>query len=129
MFAEKKAEWVAALRSGEWDQAQEVLKQTKVYSAEDEMDVELPKPRYCCLGVLCELNGYDWGRYGLEDDDEMLPPVVRDVVGGFDDAVVGTAASGPLPFQDRKGVHVTLVDCNDSGMTFPQIADLIEMFY
>lgn len=55
MDADLKAKWVAALRSGEYQQGQTRLKRTIGDTA-----------KYCCLGVLCDLLDHDgWS----EDDD------------------------------------------------------------
>jgi hypothetical protein len=47
MNSEKKTKWVEALRSGEYEQGASFLVQQPA-SAKG-------KPRYCCLGVLCDL--------------------------------------------------------------------------
>ena len=51
MDPEVKGKWVAALRSGEYEQGYEYLK-----TVEPNGDT-----KYCCLGVLCQLQGYEWG--------------------------------------------------------------------
>ena len=101
--------WVAALRSGEFKQGREVLR-----------NVEADK--YCCLGVACALairegvesewpddGGYSW--------DEELPYAVRDWLG------LKTGA-GDLAEGDRYNHLIALND--DARYTFTQIADVID---
>ena len=100
MDAEIKAKWVAALRSGEYQQGQGMLR----------LDGE-----FCCLGVLCDVSGIGkWTStycymYGAGDIEETcLPMSLRDRLG------VG-------PDQE---VH--LMNMNDGGENFAGIADYIE---
>lgn len=95
--------WVAALRSGKYQQAQGALR------AGD---------GFCCLGVACDISGLgDWahrnGRLAYLGNDKLLPLEVRDwlglrgVMGGYGENF--------------------LTDLNDDeGVSFPHIADLIE---
>lgn len=114
-------EWVSALRSGEYEQAKEVL---------------ATEHGYCCLGVLCELYSKTVKpiktivQNEIEDDvgnlrtvwdteydkeTEILPKCVmewaglRSPEGGFTDASITSLAS-----------------LNDNGKTFAEIADVIE---
>lgn len=107
MNPEIKAAWVAALRSGEYKQGRGQLRNT-----DDE---------YCCLGVLCDLavkagvtewvfslesTSYGCGAY---EATVVPPPEVREW-----DEHSGLSEKG-------------LIFANDEeGMTFDQIADLIE---
>lgn len=45
MDAKIKAKWIAALRSGSYQQGTETLR---------------AKNKYCCLGVLCDVDGAEW---------------------------------------------------------------------
>jgi hypothetical protein len=105
MDAQLKAKWIEALRSGEYQQANGELRDT----SED-------TPKYCCLGVLCNVMGASWGQ-GLplldglmlqSEDEELLSPEALDMA-GFNQRIEGTLAS-----------------MNDSGTPFPEIADYIE---
>lgn len=61
MDAGLKAKWIAALRSGKYEQVRMALRRTG-YNAAD---------TYCCLGVLCVVAGIDPG-VGLGRDDAYL---------------------------------------------------------
>lgn len=101
-----KAQWVNALRSGEYRQARERLRQTGAY---------------CCLGVLCTLvPGVEW-----EDDDAYV----------YEDGY-RCDADGELPSPVRASAGISkdemgvLICMNDGkGMhahSFSEIADWIE---
>ncbi len=107
--------WVAALRSGKFKQTTGALR--------DETG-------HCCLGVLCELAPSSQGEfigntfYGPnrgtvgKGNDGLLPDTVREWA-GMDD-------SEGVP---KAGDFDSLVDLNDNGKTFPEIADIIETHY
>ena len=98
--------WVEALRSGDYKQTKETLKG------------ELPEGRvgYCCLGVLAEIMGYE-----LE-----VEPYVGDGQGDLYEE------EGPKHiyenFKDSIGACLVdeLMTHNDYGMSFKEIADIIE---
>lgn len=109
--AEAKAAWLAALRSGQFQQGRGQL-------------FEPGSQTYCCLGVACEV-------YRMATDQGHWNPV-----GSFQ-APDGLTHSGVLPLQVRDwfglaesdpvvaGSHMT--ELNDSlGKTFEEIAELIE---
>jgi len=108
-----REKWVAALRSGEFKQAQEVL---KTEGPDGEM-------RYCCLGVACSLairEGIeeDWPDAAYEDWDQELPVSIRDWLGLQNN-------SGYLVDEIEGEEH--LIGLNDkANYTFAQIADVIE---
>ena len=111
-----KKKWVDALRSGEYLQGKGCLRR---------------RTSYCCLGVLTDLairegavKG-DWRPFGMG--------------GGYesgDDYPEVTASALPLEVQVATGVvgeypragEWTLAAWNDTGSTFPEIADLIEEY-
>ncbi len=103
--------WMAALRSGEYQQATGWLKSV-VYDP----DPLQPKFKYCCLGVAGEICGCtmkpEQDGY-LDNNDESsvgnLEKIPEELIGG---------KSGTLP-------HV-LADMNDNGKTFNEIADWIQ---
>lgn len=134
-----RAKWVAALRSGEYQQTTGVL--TEVNGLDDALG-------YCCLGVLCEL---------ARADGVPLEIVVCSEERAMDDhfeyvdarAYNGSATMPPLDvakwagsFQPRYedwrvrrpgtesggvgAVDPYLANENDSGRSFKEIADLIE---
>ena len=103
MKPEIKAQWLTALRSGDYQQGQNYLRQGD---------------QYCCLGVLCDLYGKavgsEWeecgeGYYMLHRDTAALPPKVQEWAG-----IPGRA--NPL----------CLTSLNDNGATFEELANIIE---
>lgn len=100
-----KAKWVEALRSGKYLQAEGVLRDTRGDT-----------PKFCCLGVLCDVMGATWdtgtpvlGDAILQDrDEELLARETLKAV-GFDAIVEGELST-----------------MNDSGSPFSDIADHIE---
>jgi hypothetical protein len=106
MNPEVKARWVAALRSGEYEQATGQLRKTT--------------GSFCCLGVLCNL--YDSAAWGKEFDgyDGVPSNTVLDWA-GLDSQHFNSAVR-----VDIGGVVLTLYEHNDKGRTFAEIADAIE---
>lgn len=96
MDANLKAKWIAALRSGEYQQGAGLL------FNEDER-------AYCCLGVLCAVSGL-----AINADDDC---VVGDE--GRDDGCYFT-------IEAMVGDYKPLARLNDSGKSFAEIADYIE---
>lgn len=103
MNKEIKAKWVADLRSGEYRQIKETLRNRG-------------KGR-CCLGVLAEVNGAKW-----ESD------VVCYVT--LSGPVKDSHRSEGLYWGQKTGLTQEqaefLANANDTGMTFAEIADWIE---
>jgi hypothetical protein len=109
MDATLKAKWVAALRSGEYQQAREIL--------------HVDRQRFCCLGVLCTLVPH----VEFTGDDALY----RDDEGDVHDA----DGELPLPVRDMSGISkdemIHLIQMNDGKddvrqHSFPEIADWIE---
>lgn len=125
---ENRAQWLAALRSGTYSQ-------TKGYLRTDE--------GYCCLGVACDVAGipserlstaaWNFGRYGM---DQVLPEEGEEWLGVNTanpqlDIPFDLIEQGPrFPDEDfvAGGVGTTLAELNDGGLTFAQIADMIDYF-
>jgi hypothetical protein len=139
--AERRARWVAALRSGEYKQARGLLRTRGRHDQED---------RYCCLGVACEvarLNGLDvtWevssegdyidslgvvaptstphAEYPTYIEGGVLPSFVAEWYGISD---LHGALTSVTYDDDRDFEASTLVDLNDNGQDFDRIADAIE---
>ncbi len=118
MDPEIRARWVTALRSGEYRQAYEVLRNDA--------------GGRCCLGVLCEIAVADGvlaaavrsrldGSWQYDGHDTELPEAVQSWAG----------LSSNNPYVDVKDVPVSLAELNDGdeergSWTFAQIADVIE---
>lgn len=92
-----KEKWVAALRSGEYEQG------TRMLSRDN---------KFCCLGVLCKLSGLEFS-----PERGYLP----------DSVVKWAGLDSISPGVVKDGVTDSLAYLNDvKGLTFNQIADLIE---
>jgi hypothetical protein len=122
MNPEIKAKWVAALRSGEYKQGRSKLR--------DEHD------NYCCLGVLCDLAAkHGVGMWKLTDQADYTFNVGRDLSAtSLPKAVREWAGTNTnhgdvvLPQTSRTCTAITCIGLNDTGATFPLIADLIETY-
>lgn len=93
MEPELKAKWIEALRSGKYQQTQHRLKDDK---------------GFCCLGVLCDVQGADFKAIRAKYDTLSLSQSPPEYLG-----TIGGACS-------------TLVQMNDEGKSFAEIADYIE---
>jgi hypothetical protein len=132
MNADVKAKWVAALRSGEYAQTRGYLHRAR--------------SGYCCLGVLCEIavaeGVIEKGDYPYADDDEVHygPEGEGSTTGLPDEVQVWAQIEGEDPLVRRpeyarvneylvgtgRGGETTLAALNDQGISFAQIADVIE---
>lgn len=130
MNPEIKAQWVAALRSGEYQQGKRYLR--RQWNNEE--------PQYCCLGVLCDLAAkagvvtksvkplglsLKATYYGAENKDDAKVPIraIADWAGLRHPIPSVLVEQDNGAFKDR----VMLTELNDvAGYTFGQIADLIE---
>ncbi len=114
--------WVEALRSGDYTQGKRALA-VKEYDSEDYS--------HCCLGVLCELAVADGVEVTVVESNRTksydgaeaaLPVAVRRWAG-----VTGRNPVVPRPHSVSSVYdHTTLASINDVGLTFDQIADVIE---
>jgi hypothetical protein len=113
MNQEIKAQWVAALRSGSYQQTRAYLNDAR---------------GFCCLGVLCDIHAQATGSAWVDFDDgegikaygrttSVLPRAVINWA-GVEDHNGGQVRIG--------GVSAHLPGHNDAGRTFSQIADAIE---
>lgn len=115
MNADIKQLWIAALRSGEYQQAHGQLRDGD---------------SYCCLGVLCDLHSKatntPWnGEERYLDEDDVLPIAVVEWAGIVDES---------HPDNPYAGDHL-LAEYNDGAPaedvfphSFAEIADLIEQY-
>lgn len=124
MNEEIKAAWVAALRSGEYEQGTEYLSRDG---------------KFCCLGVLCDLavkaqvivqytDYTPYTDYG-QGDEEILPSEVASWAGltgeNRQNPVIVPDIEG-LTWNHREGHRPTLAELNDGGTPFGRIAEVIE---
>lgn len=116
---EIKAQWTAALRSGEYTQATNCLKNGD---------------GFCCLGVLTDLyvksgvDEYDlWMDYpGFDTWDEVLPIEVQRWSGM--ESAEGSNPEWDLDWEIDRGFR-DLAFANDMGKSFAEIADLIDEYF
>jgi len=119
MFKDKAMELVAALRSGDYVQGVGYLQQKDGAA--------------CCLGVACLLAGEErilvdpTHRYtfGITREDSGLTAKVRDLFGFHSD--VGTRRDGQRLTFPNGSTYYSLAKANDSGITFREIAEYIEV--
>lgn len=125
MNQEIKQKWVNALRSGEYIQTITALK--RVIS-------ENEKPRYCCLGVLCDLyvkeKNLEWEKSNSVDSEKQmllnsfsyLPHDVREWA--------ELEELNPI-IRDSDNLEIeSLAQLNDTkNLKFDVIADLIEKYF
>jgi hypothetical protein len=102
-----KEKWVAALRSGDYMQGTHQLRTTD--------------DRYCCLGVLCDINAKETGQ-GWDIEADKAP------------MYGGSAVAATEIIRDWAGMsskqHSDCVTMNDiTGYTFNQIADHVEEMF
>lgn len=97
--------WVKALRSGEYEQCQGVLQND--YG------------RFCCLGVLCDINGQSTeGDAGYT----YLETILKDQLGGLGRSV-RLSSLNDSGFNDVTGQWI------NQRLTFDEIADIIQIDY
>jgi len=92
-----KKKWIAALRSGEYEQGAGFLHNTV-------------QDRYCCLGVACEVVQYKSPNNRRIQGSESMPEELEPVRG----------------YAQNNKVVDRLICMNDTGKTFLKIADYIE---
>jgi len=119
----KAADWVNALRSGDYEQGQDYL---------------CRDGKFCCLGVLCEIQGLP--KQNVEGDiyfvfDNMNSYATKRAV---QQSVIPRAAQATIledlnltqvvedEVGDKLSLHTRLICMNDEGRSFNEIADFIE---
>lgn len=102
-----KAQWLTALRSGDYRQGQGYLRQGD---------------QYCCLGVLCDLYGKAVG----PEWEELLEDYPNQV-----QYMLDNDTTLPFEVQEWAGIPgkpnpLDLAALNDNGATFEELANIIE---
>lgn len=129
MNPEAKSLLVAALRSGKYEQAAGYLRTPFVDEATGKA-----ADGFCCLGVLCDVavkNGIDLdvGRgishtaYMYDSESAYLPAKVQ-AWSGLND--VGDFPGETEWHVSNGEIYTSLIEANDDGRTFEEIADFIE---
>lgn len=119
---EERTKWTDALRSGRYKQGDGLLRKGDFY---------------CCLGVKEDLDGCQWRRSDREDDH--LPIFITD---SGENACYSRPSKwltccGELPYDtyikhsknDMTFKFTLLTNLNDYGLTFTQIADIIDIVW
>jgi hypothetical protein len=113
---ELRRKWVAALRSGQYEQGYGKLKVVPTNGN---------PPRYCCLGLLCEVAGLKSERasqasnvHFFDGVDTILPSSVM--------VLVGLTSPTGVHNDGLPGSARSLTGDNDTGMSFENIAKVIE---
>lgn len=120
MKADIKKRWIAALRSGEYQQGQGYLRPTE--------------NSWCCLGVLCDLyakDGHAEWRAGSQFYEFVYDNLAFPATGVLPTPVIKWAGLADvcvdyIPLVDDGDAHRSLAGMNDSGVSFQRIAALIE---
>lgn len=127
MDPQVKELWVNALRSGKYQQTTGKLKTSK---------------GFCCLGVLTDLylkeKNQEWDcitdsdtdthYYRIEEKEDLLPASVKDWAGLYSiSPQVMVENESYHPEHDmEKEIPADLAELNDDGLSFNEIANLIE---
>lgn len=101
--------WVEALRSGKYEQGMKQLKNENAY---------------CCLGVLCDIS-----KLGRFSNDEYYLIQSRSAQ-EIENDVLPVSVMKWAAIKDSSGLlnmYESLAEYNDSGKTFLEIADIIEL--
>lgn len=123
MKQDKAMELVAALRSGNYTQTKGTLRRLS----------PTMRAEYCCLGVACEISkvgAFQQNFYRVsktEGSEAHLPPKVREYFGFH--TMSGSRADTAYLNMDHQGLKrpfLSLMEANDLGRTFEEIADYIE---
>lgn len=124
MIKERALELVAALRSGKYKQAHKRLK---------------VGDSYCCLGVACDISKLSRWNPHLRDSEEFwydnsytkLPDTVREYFGFETNSAYLKAPIRLEPTETRDWLIEAscLIDLNDRGATFEEIATIIEQHW
>jgi len=125
--AANRKKWIAVLRSGEYQQANGKLRDGD---------------KFCCLGIACDISGLgEWIAYGNQETEDNILYGYKIIDRGYCDLYLpketlpvmvmdwlGITVNGLLSHSsDYCGVQiVSLADANDEGMSFEEIADIIE---
>lgn len=118
MDAELKTKWLAALRSGEYEQGQKSL---CVVTHELTQN---PKYSFCCLGVLGSIAGVP--RSNLKLFSQLSYMDRDDLLGTWDPEPKELRSFGREDTDTWTTAQRYLAGMNDSGYTFVEIADWIE---
>lgn len=129
--------WIIELNSGEHKQVNGQLRDTLTEWSGEAGDYEEAGVGYCCLGLKCEIDGFDldgvWRVW--EDYRGVTQSLTYAEHGGLDEADENGPAyegdRGPLPTPLRGLSYRTrsaLASANDGGHTFAEIAAALNLY-
>ena len=110
MTQEQRDKWVEALRSGKYEQGNKFLRLGD---------------RYCCLGVLCDLDGAGWTPQ-LAYFAAKAGPVYSAGPSVHGSEIHTLSEEREERLEIEHGIVGQVIYMNDSGKTFAEIADWIE---
>lgn len=119
MKKEIKDLWVTALRSGKYQQGKDYLRSSD--------------NTFCCLGVLCDiLEPEAWKRIDHDEDSEYCHHGANNILPAIIELKANMNTNNGMiiiedPATDKQLMYLT--NLNDSGMTFHQIADIIDRYW
>lgn len=112
MNQEIKTKWLEALRSGEYNQSKHQLRS---------------KDGYCCLGVLCDVYRKETGLLEWVEKDNYFSIMGTTNFTTLNEDVMNWAEL-PInsPMVSYNSIKRLLTAMNDNGISFNEIADVIE---
>jgi hypothetical protein len=126
MEPEHKQKWIAALKSGRYIQGEMDLVQ----------DNGTAGFKHCCLGVLCEIDGYVKTNNELESYSDFLFHIKGMLCDSHLPEDYAAGIGGPGDFngfklicRPRPGSLYTLAGLNDAGYDFNDIAHVIQLLF
>lgn len=123
MKTEIKKKWLAALRSGKYQQGEFALRKVELTEDEEGNFVEAGE-KFCCLGVLCDIvEPKKWEKYDEEDwtnGNEDGPGFPRD------ELMEKLGLNKPVSRSGKETLAEKLACMNDEGKSFKVIANWIE---
>lgn len=115
-MSELRNAWLAALRSGEYEQGRSFLRKEEEPPSDD--DGGHGRVQFCCLGVFCEVAGYERDRTAYIHEGTRM-----------EGALSESALRELFPectHEERIYRQGELIAQNDTGVPFEEIANLVE---
>lgn len=126
-MADKKLQkkWIEALEGGQYEQGQGLLRLEKIQYKENSCEI---KNEFCCLGVLCDLDGITWD---CDWDSADLSQTGR-VVQKYNAGNHGRYTIDGL-LREKVGLNSDdlskVISMNDAGRSFKSIAKTLRKIF